>query len=60
MKKTLEYEYPTNEIYCWECDKIVNCYEIHVADIHEKRCSICNIILDCKVDASISIDQLES
>ncbi len=59
MNKTIEYEYPTNEIYCWRCDKVVNCYETHMADLHEKRCPICNIILDNMIDASISIDQLK-
>ena len=59
MKKTLEYEYPTNKIHCWNCRKMVKCYEQHIADTHAKLCPICNYILDYEVDASISIDQLE-
>lgn len=59
MKKTVEYEYPTNFIYCWRCAKTVECYENHVADIHEKYCPECHIILDIMIDASISTDQLE-
>ena len=59
MKKTLEYEYPTNEIYCWRCNKTVECYEHHVADIHERHCPECDIVLDNMIDASISIDQLK-
>ena len=59
MKKTVEYEYSTNEIYCWRCNKTVECYEKHIADTHSKRCPFCDRILDYSVDASISIDQTQ-
>jgi len=58
MKQTIEYEYPTNEIYCWYCEEIVECYEQQFADQHERHCPICHELLDFMIDTSVSIDQI--
>jgi len=58
MKQTVEYEHPTNEIYCWYCKRIVSCYEQQIADQHERHCPICYMLLDFMIDASVSIDQI--